>query len=46
MMKHIIAYFSITTIPKVSNFDDESTGIQFYGQWHSSRANKMDNIEM
>ena len=33
MMKHIIGYFSITIIPKVTIFGDKSTRIQFYGQW-------------
>ena len=32
MMENVIAYFSITTKPKVTIFDDKSTSIQFYGQ--------------
>ena len=46
MVENVIAYFSITTKPKVTIFDDKSTSIQFYGQWHSPRANTMNTLEV
>ena len=32
-MENVIAYFSISAEPKVTNFDGESTIIQFLAQW-------------
>ena len=43
-MENVIAYFPITTKPKVKIFDDKSTSIQFYGQWRSPWVNTMNNI--
>jgi len=46
MVENVIAYFSITTKPKVTIFDDKSTSIQFYGQWRSPRTNIMNTLEV
>ena len=40
-MENVIAYFPITTKPKVKIFDDKSTSIQFYGQTWSQQSHKM-----
>ena len=46
MMKNVIVYFSIITESNVLIFEDESTSIQFYKQWHSLKANTMNNTEI
>ena len=44
MMKNISGYFSITTEPNGTMFYDKSNRIQFYGQWRSPWANRMNYI--
>ena len=46
MMENVIAYFSITTKPKVTIFDDKSTSIQFYGQAWSQRSHTINTMDI
>ena len=46
MVENVINSRSITTKPNQIIFDDKSTSIQFYGQWHSPRANTMNTLEV
>jgi len=46
MMKNVIVYFSITTQPKVTIFDEQSIIIRFVGQWTPHRSHTINHFEM